>query len=59
MKKYLVHVGLNYDPKGKPFGDPLRKEVRAEPGDVVDDLPKTSIPWLLEQGHISLHEESE
>ena len=25
---------------------------RAEAGDIVDNLPEVSIPWLLEQGHI-------
>jgi hypothetical protein len=38
--KYLVVDGLDY--KGR----------RAEPGDIVDDLPKQSVPWLLEGGHI-------
>ena len=31
---------------------------RAEPGDVVDDLPVQSIPWLLEQGQIREHAEA-
>lgn len=39
--KYKVLVGLNYPtPKG---------EKRAEPGDVVDDIPKKSVGWLLRQ----------
>jgi hypothetical protein len=34
--KYRVLVGLNYPP-----------DRRAEPGDIVDDIPPVSIPWLL------------
>ncbi|HZT61007.1 MAG TPA: hypothetical protein VFA21_20550 [Pyrinomonadaceae bacterium] len=44
-QKYIVKTGMNYD-----YGD---NERRAEPGDVVDDLPAESVPWLLEQGHIA------
>lgn len=40
--KYLVLTGLNYPPDNK----------RAEPGDVVDDLPDYSIDPLLRQGAI-------
>jgi len=40
-KSYRALNGISY-PKGK----------RAEKGDVVDDLPKESIKWLLEQGEI-------
>jgi len=46
MTTYRVLIGLNYPP-----------DRRAEPGDVVDDLPKKSISWLLEQGHIEAVEE--
>ncbi|CAM3714062.1 hypothetical protein NOGI109294_10330 [Nocardiopsis gilva] len=47
MKRYQVLRGLNYKPpKGKG-------ERRAEPGEVVDDLPVNSVPWLLERGAIS------
>ena len=28
------------------------KAKRAEPGDVIDDLPRESIKWLREQGYI-------
>lgn len=45
MKTYLVLVGLNYPVKGG-------KEKRAEPGDVITDLPTKSIPWLLDNGYI-------
>lgn len=45
-KQYRALVGLDYPRGGR---GPDR---RAEPGDVVDDLPKTSVPWLLEQGAI-------
>ncbi|WWT39950.1 hypothetical protein [Microcystis phage Mae-JY09] len=38
---YRVLRGLNYPP-GR----------RAEPGDVVDDLPKGSIRQLIARGHI-------
>lgn len=41
--QYRVLVGLNYPP-----------ERRAEPGEVVQDLPKASVPWLLEQGYIEV-----
>ncbi len=40
-KSYRVLVGINYPPAR-----------RAEPDDIVDDLPVGSIPWLTEQGHI-------
>jgi hypothetical protein len=38
---YRVLVGLSYPP-----------DRRAEPGDVVEDLPGKSIKWLTEQGMI-------
>ena len=41
MSKYRALVGLDYPP-GK----------RAEPGDVVDDLPEKSVKWLLKDGLI-------
>ena len=41
-KSYRVLVGLTYGPKGK----------RAEPGDVVNDLPAESVRWLLADGRI-------
>ncbi len=42
---YTVLTGLDYhDARGKAH--------RAEPGAVVDNLPKRSIPWLKDQGHI-------
>lgn len=40
MPTYKVLAGLNYAGK------------RAEPGDVVSDLPSKSVPWLTEQGLI-------
>lgn len=45
MARYRVLNGLNY-PDGQGG------EKRAEIGDVVDDLPVSSLSWLLEQGHI-------
>ncbi|AVX31802.1 hypothetical protein CTH_2259 [Carboxydocella thermautotrophica] len=38
--RYIALTGLEYNGK------------RVEPGDVIDDLPKKSIKWLLEQGLI-------
>jgi hypothetical protein len=46
-KSYRVLVGLNYPPNGKGV------ERRAEPGDLVGDLPPQSVPWLLEDGSIA------
>ena len=43
-KAYKVIVGLNYPAKGG--------EKRAEPEDVVTDLPPKSLPWLLEGGYV-------
>lgn len=45
---YLVKVGLNYPP-----------DKRAEPGDIVTDLPGESLSWLIEQGYIELHKVAE
>lgn len=39
--KFLVLIGMDYG------------TTRREPGDVVSDIPKQSIPWLLEQGAIT------
>lgn len=41
--KYVVLVGLNY---GQTFKNP---------GDIADDIPAKSIPWLMEDGCISIH----
>ena len=41
--KYRVLVGLDYPPAR-----------RAEPGDVVTDIPKPSVGWLLEQNLIEV-----
>lgn len=38
---YRVLVGLSYPP-----------DRRAEPGDVVDDIPPQSLGWLKNQGFI-------
>jgi hypothetical protein len=43
-KAFRVLVGLNYPGKDG--------EQRAEPGDIVSDLPAKSVKWLTEQGHI-------
>ena len=42
MANYRVLVGVNY------------RDQRAEPGDVVDDLPRSSVGWLRDQGKIEL-----
>lgn len=39
--KFVVVSGVDYPPNK-----------RAEPGDVVDDLPAKSVQWLLECGAI-------
>ena len=49
-KAYRVLVGLNYPAKGG--------EKRAEPEDVVTDLPAKSLPWLLEGGYVEPVKES-
>lgn len=38
--RYRVVHGLDYDGK------------RAEPGEIRDDIPAASVPWLLDGGHI-------
>jgi hypothetical protein len=40
MPKFLCLIGMNYAQK------------RVEPGEIVSDVPKQSIPWLVEQGVI-------
>lgn len=40
MASYRVLIGIDY------------KDQRAEPGDVVTDLPKNSATWMLDQGII-------
>lgn len=40
MANYKVHTGIDYADK------------RAEPGDVISDLPNSSTAWLIEQGII-------
>jgi len=47
VSAYRVVTGLNY------------KDKRAEPGDIVTDLPARSTKWLLDQGHIQRVEESD
>lgn len=54
---YRARIGLNYVPAGGVADPPApvdaeSGEVRREPGDVVNDLPATSIAWLLEQSAI-------
>jgi len=40
-KQYRVLVGMNYPP-----------DRRAEPGDIVDDIPPGSLGWLLDAGAV-------
>lgn len=46
MPKYRVKTGLDYG------------GVRREVDDVVDDIPRQSIGWLMEQGLIEVVDES-
>ena len=49
--KYKAMTGLTYPTNpSAPRDEWLYKEVRQ--GEVVDDIPKQSVPWLLEQGLI-------
>lgn len=48
-QRFRVLVGLDY-----PAG---AEHVRREPGDIADDIPATSIPWLLLEGLIEPVEE--
>lgn len=44
--QYRVNVGIDYEDDTK----------RAEPGDVVDDLPEEAIGWLTDSGAISFYD---
>jgi hypothetical protein len=46
VAKHRVIVGMHYVPEG------AEKEVRAEPGDIVEDIPDRSVKWMLRQGFI-------
>lgn len=46
MATYKILVGIDYAGK------------RAEPGDLADDIPAKSIPWLLEQNIIEKADDS-
>jgi hypothetical protein len=59
--EYEVVVGINYPTSpdaikrilaGEYVPAHERKNKRAEPGQVVSDIPSCSVPWLLEQGQI-------
>lgn len=45
MKAYRVLVGLNYPTKAG-------LDKRAEPGDVITDLPAKSVGWLVDEGYV-------
>ena len=42
---YTIKTGMNYP-------GPDGNDVRAEPGQVRDDVPAASVNWLLADGHI-------
>lgn len=46
MPRYKVVTGIDYNDK------------RAEPGDIVDDLPTRSVSWLVEQGIVEKLDDS-
>jgi hypothetical protein len=46
--KYRALVGMDYPP-----------DKRAEAGDIVTDLPKPSVKWLLDGGFIEIAEGGE
>lgn len=50
-KTYRALVGINYPTKGG--------EKRAEPGDVVSDLPAKSVQWLQAGGYVELADDGE
>jgi hypothetical protein len=47
-QKYRCNTGLNYPPDNR----------RAEPGEIVDDIPEVSAGWLLEDGLIEAVDDS-
>ncbi len=50
MAKYRVLIGINYRP------DPKAAEKRAEPGDIVDDVPKKIVAQWIEAGVLEVTE---
>lgn len=46
MAYYQILTGMNYP-------GPDGADVRAEPGEVRDDVPGASVPWLLADGHLA------
>lgn len=60
MPKYRVLTGLTYPPPaivkrlldGETIPMERRQLRRADVGEVVSDIPSTSVDWLLEQGKI-------
>ena len=45
MAYYKILTGMNYP-------GPDGADVRAEPGEVRDDVPAVSVAWLLADGHL-------
>lgn len=41
-RTFRVLIGMNYPPDDR----------RAEPGEIVDDIPAASVDWLLREGAI-------
>lgn len=59
--RYRVIVGLDYPTsaailrrlmEGENIPFPERKMRRAEPGEIVSDIPASSVPALIEKGYI-------
>lgn len=48
MSWYTIKTGMNWTADDQ--------DVRAEPGEVRDDVPAGSVPWLLADGHIEAAE---
>lgn len=68
QRRYKVVTGLSYPTnpmaveahrQGRKFDESKLNERRAEPGEIVDDIPVHSISWLLKQGMIELVEDED
>lgn len=66
--RVLIPSGIEYptDPaiirriiRGEPVSFAQRQHKRAEPGDIVSDIPKDSVPALLRKGWIERVDASE
>lgn len=56
MAKYRALVGLSYPASAKDLALRLKGQPctfrRVEPGEIVDDIPEMSLPWLIGDGRI-------